>query len=456
MSLYGSLIAGVAGLKAQTQQMSTLSDNIANVNTVGYKKTSSYFSTLVTGAGSQSSYSPGGLRASPRPLIDQQGVLQSTQRATDVAVLGNGFLVVKTAIDETGEQVYTRAGSFSEDNQGRLVNGAGYFLQGWQLDQAGEITDVNTIDTVSVGTLNGVAVDTTTVEIGANLDATTTTSVAPWVGMTVAGFSLANATTLAGSAYAPDFRRALRVYDALGTSHGLSLSIQKTDTTNGWVFTISSTEAVEISGSTDVLAWGHLIFNGDGSIAALAMSSTTTAPATVAANGDGALLGTLDIDWTNGANDSQISFDFGSEDLTDGFSQFSSDNNIGFINQDGAEVGLRTGVYVDQDGYVVASFSNGATQRIWKLPVATFANANALEATNGNAYKQTDASGEFNLREANTGGAGRIEPAALEGSNVDLGEEFTSMITTQRAYSASARVITTADEMLDELLRVKR
>jgi flagellar hook protein FlgE len=139
-----------------------------------------------------------------------------------------------------------------------------------------------------------------------------------------------------------------------------------------------------------------------------------------------------------------------------GFTQYAADYNIQYVNQDGAEVGLRTGVSIDSDGFVIASFSNGATQKIWKLPVATFANPNQLQARNGNAYSQTALSGEFNLREANKGGAGRIEPSALEGSNVDLGDEFTSMITTQRAYSASARIITTADEMLDELLRVKR
>ena len=110
MSLYGALIAGVAGLKAQTQSMATISDNISNVNTVGYKKTTSYFSSLVTGAGQTSSYSPGGLVARPRQLVDQQGVLQSTQRPTDVSVLGLGFFVVKTADNSSGEQIPARGG----------------------------------------------------------------------------------------------------------------------------------------------------------------------------------------------------------------------------------------------------------------------------------------------------------------------------------------------------------
>ena len=453
MSLYGALIAGVAGLKAQTQSMATLSDNIANVNTIGYKRTMSYFSTLVTGAGSTSFYSPGGLRATPRSLVDQQGVLQATQRPTDLAVLGAGFVVVNSLGDGTGEQLYTRAGAFSEDNQGRLVNGAGYFLQGWQLDQQGNIIDINTIDTVSVGTLNGVAVDTTKVDIGANVNATTVAS-APWSGLTTGTFAFADGDTLAGVG-AVDFRRDIRVFDSLGTAHNLSISLQKLGGVNGWGYAISSPDATPIAGSVnDLISFGTLSFNG--SIGVVQESTTVAAPAAVAPQTDGSLQATVPIAWTNGASAGSIDFNYGTQNLTDGFTQFASDNNITFINQDGAEVGLRSGVSIDSEGYVVAAFSNGAAVRIWKLPVATFADPNSLQSRNGNASAQTSTSGVFNLREANTGGAGRIEPAALEGSNVDLGEEFANMITTQRAYSASARVITTADEMLDELLRIKR
>jgi flagellar hook protein FlgE len=456
MSLYGALIAGVSGLKAQTQSMAMISDNISNVNTFGYKKTTSYFSTLVTTSGQGTSYSPGGLSARPRQLVDQQGVLQSTQRPTDVSILGNGFFVVKTADNSSGEQLYTRAGSFSEDSQGRLINGAGLFLQGWQLDQSGDIIDINTIGTVTVGTLNGVAVDTTTVSIGANLNAAATPQAAPWTTLTPGTFALANADAMSDPLFSADLRRDIRVYDSLGTSHNLTLSVMKLSTTNNWAFTLSSTTAVPIPGTTETVAWGTMSFNGDGSLGNVSFSDTVAAPAALTPGGDGTLLGEIDIDWTNGASNSQINFNFGSQNFSNGFTQYASPYNVQFINQDGAQVGLRTGVSIDSDGYVVASFSNGATQKIWKLPLATFANPNTLQARNGNAFAQTTLSGEFNLREANTSNAGRIEPASLEGSNVDLGEEFTTMITTQRAYSASARTITTADEMLDELLRLKR
>jgi flagellar hook protein FlgE len=462
MSLYGALLSGVSGLRAQSQSLGTISDNISNVNTIAYKRSVAQFSTLVTGASSTSTYFPGGVRASPRALVDQQGVLQTSTRATDVAILGNGFFVVKSADNASGEQLYTRSGSWAEDNQGRLVNASGYFLQGWALDQQGDIIDVNTIDTVSVSTLNGVAVDTTNIEIGANLDAQQDDTVPGWNLATFmtspAGAGNQASEDLADGTVTPHFRRALKVFDALGTAHNVNISFVKlTGAANTWGYSISAETPAEITGAIGnggLLGFGSIAFNGDGSLNAVDFRTAGSLGADLASQA-------LPITWANGAAASAITFDFGTEGAigtgrTDGVTQFASPNNIAFVNQDGAEVGLRTGVSIDQDGFVIASFSNGATQKIWKLPVATFANPARLEARNGNAYAQTNASGEFNLREANSGGAGRIEPGALEGSNVDLSEEFTAMIVTQRAYSASAKTITTADEMLDELLRIKR
>ena len=462
MSLYGALLSGVSGLRAQSQSLGTISDNISNVNTIAYKRSVAQFSTLVTGASSTSTYFPGGVRASPRALVDQQGVLQTSTRATDVAILGNGFFVVKSADNASGEQMYTRSGSWAEDNQGRLVNASGYFLQGWALDQQGDIIDVNTIDTVSVSTLNGVAVDTTNIEIGANLNSDQATAAPGWNLATFmaspAGGGNQASEDLADGTVTPHFRRALKVFDSLGTAHNLNISFVKlAGAANQWGYSISAETPAEITGSIGnggLLGFGSITFNGDGSLNAVDFRTAGSLGADLATNA-------LPVTWANGAAASAITLDFGTEGAlgtgrTDGLTQFASPHNIAFVNQDGAEVGLRTGVSIDADGFVIASFSNGATQKIWKLPVATFANPARLEARNGNAYAQTNASGEFNLREANNGGAGRIEPGALEGSNVDLSEEFTAMIVTQRAYSASAKTITTADEMLDELLRIKR
>jgi flagellar hook protein FlgE len=430
MSLYASLMAGVTGLKAQTMSMSAVSDNIANVNTVGYKKTNALFSTLISGASQDTTYSPGGVIGIARQLVNQQGVLQSTQRSTDVAIIGSGFFVVE---DARGEQLFTRAGSFNENSRGQLENAAGLVLQGWKVDQTGAIIDSSKIETVAVSTESGVAADTKTLKLGGNLDARAVAQSTPidFATMTTTSFALTDADAIAAPDFSQDFSRTLKVFDTLGNSHNVTMNLMKIGAGNDWAFALSSTDAEGIATTTNsLIGWGTMSFNGDGTLASLRFSSSDTAPAAIAANTAGQLVATLPIDWLNGANDSSISIDFGGEDTSSGFAQFAAD--------------------------LVAAYSNGATQKLWKIPVATFANPNELQTRPGSAFGQTTASGEFTLREANKGGAGRIEPLSLEGSNVDLSEEFSQMITTQRAYSAATKIITTADEMLDELLRVTR
>jgi flagellar hook protein FlgE len=473
MSLTGTLLSGVAGLKAQTNAMAILSDNISNINTIGYKKSIATFSTLVVNSAASTTYSPGGVKSGRFALIDNQGVLQASNRPLDVAVSGNGFLTVNTDGDGTGETLYTRAGQFHEDNQGRLVNSAGMYLMGWALDQNGAISNVNAIEIASVGTLNGVAVDTTSVAIGANIDSRQTASANAVTAYdsTAAYPGTGEIDTLASST-SPTFRRAIQVFDSLGTAHNISLSMEKlTGTANAWGFVLHAedpTEVTDIAGVTStvagtagengVLGYGVLTFNGDGSLASVESGATMTTPFYTTTTGTPQ---DINIVWSNGAVSSDISFDFGTPGavgtgLTDGFTQFASDYNVAFINQNGSAVGLRTGVSIDKDGFVIASFSNGATQKIYQIPITTFADPTALESRNGNAFAQTVASGSFNWRIANTGGAGRIEPSSLESSNADLGDEFSNMIVTQRAYSANAKTISTADEMLEELLRIKR
>jgi len=462
MSLTGTLLSGVAGLKAQTNAMAILSDNISNINTIGYKKSIATFSTLVVNSAASTTYSPGGVKSGRFALVDNQGVLQASNRPLDVAVSGNGFFAVNTDGNGTGENLYTRAGQFHEDSQGRLVNSAGMFLMGWTLDQNGAIANVNQIDVASVGTLNGVAVDTTEVSLGANIDSqeTVTANTVANFDSTAPAYALGDVADQLATNTAPAFRRAIQVFDSLGTAHNLNITMEKlTGTDNAWGFVLHAetpSEVVDLLGSsTDngVLGSGVMTFNGDGSLASvdsnvgMATSFYTTSTGTPQA---------ITIDWTNGAADSTISFNFGTIGLTDGITQFASDYNVAFINQNGSAVGLRTGVSIDKDGFVVASFSNGATQKIYQVPITTFADPTQLQARNGNAFAQTVQSGSFNWRIANTGGAGRVEPSSLESSNADLGDEFSSMIVTQRAYSANAKTISTADEMLEELLRIKR
>ena len=197
MSLFGSLFSGVSGLTAQSQAMGMISDNVANVNTVSYKGAAPKFSTLVTRSAAVSTYSPGGARANTLYRIDQQGLLQGSNSPTDVAIDGAGFFVVNSRPDATGDQLYTRAGSFEQDFLGNLRNNAGFYLQGWALDASEQVININQLSTVNVRMINGVAAATTNVELGANLDAGQT----PFAGAYAAGDMAAfNATGGVGGA----------------------------------------------------------------------------------------------------------------------------------------------------------------------------------------------------------------------------------------------------------------
>ena len=174
MSLFGSLFSGVSGLNAQSRAMGMISDNIANVNTTAYKGALAQFENLVTRSRGSYSYSPGGVRAQSFYTVATQGLIQSSASPTDAAISGAGFFVVNAPPDGQGEQLYTRAGSFSPDFQGDLRTTSGNYLQGWALDADEAIIDVNTLQTVNIRSINGLAAATTTVSLGANLDADAT------------------------------------------------------------------------------------------------------------------------------------------------------------------------------------------------------------------------------------------------------------------------------------------
>ena len=447
MSLFGSLFSGVSGLNAQSQSMGMISDNISNVSTTAYKGATADFSTLVTRSAGAGKFSPGGVLPRTHYEIDRQGLIEASTSGTDVAITGPGFFVVSDLADGTGDQLYTRAGSFQTDYLGNLRNAAGFYLQGWALDNNNEILDINQLESVNIRLVNGLATATTQVEIGANLDAGQAAHAGAYAAGDMADFYQSNGA----SGVQPHFTRSVQIFDSLGSPHNVTVSFLRDPATSTWNTEIYANLAEVEAGThpNGLLASGQVVFNGDGSLAST--SITPLHPVAVAGQPIG-------MDWldADGAIDSLIEFDLGTAGETNGLSQFDSNFNVVFVNQNGAEVGQLNGVNIDEDGFVIASFSNGEQQKLYKLPIATFFNPLALESKSGNVYGQTTFSGAFNLRESGVGGAGQIAPSALEAANVDLADEFTKMIVTQRAYSANARVISTTDEMLDELIRISR
>ena len=251
---------------------------------------------------------------------------------------------------------------------------------------------------------------------------------------------------MASGLISPDFSRAVRVFDAQGTGHDLQVAFLKV-AENDWAVEVHASPASDVTSIAPLvdgqIGSGTITFNGDATLNSV--TSGLTSP--------------IDAAWTNGSTAGAITFDWGTAGIigtgkANGLSQFDGPYNVSFVAQNGSEVGQLNGVSIDDAGFAIASFSNGETKRLYKIPIVTFADSANLGARNGNVFSQTDKSGEFNLREANQGGAGQIAPSALEAANVDLGKEFTDMIVTQRAFTASSRVITTVDEMLEELIRI--
>lgn len=432
MSLYGALYTGVAGLAANSRAMATTSTNIANVNTVGYKSTKSEFSTLLAST-AVGNYATGGVKAVPLPEISQQGDLAQTTSATDLAISGQGFFVVtNTPIQSpvVSELMYTRAGAFQKDQNGFLRNAGGYYLQGWELDANGNIpTNANDLTLVSLGQVTGTALPTSTAELRANLQSST---------IPTAGYVAGDMFT---GAVSPQFETSIEIYDSQGGARPIRLAFIKT-AANTWQYeVIYDGNPADIGGAgANPIATGTMTFNTDGTIATPAPPTTVTIPFVAA----------------SGLAPQPIDFNFGTPTLADGFTQFDTTSTLYSSIVNGTLFGGLTGVRVDEQGYVIALFNNGVEQRLYKLPVATFLNPDGLGPLNGNAYRGTVESGGASFKNADVGGAGSISNLALEQSTVDMAKEFSNMIVIQRAYSAAAKIITTADEMLEELTRLKR
>ncbi len=247
------------------------------------------------------------------------------------------------------------------------------------------------------------------------------------------------------------FSRNVRVYDSLGSGHDVRFSFikiaQNTWAVEAHVIPETDVNTALVDGQ---IATGTIIFNGDGTLRSVS---------------DG-LVNPVSVNWRNGSVPSTVALNLGTSGqpfgtvgaatigLSNGLSQFDSGYNVNFANQNGAPVGQLVSVSITSDGEVVASYSNGETQALYKLPIADFANPDGLRAATGNVFTQTRESGEVNLRESGTNGTGSVVSAALEQSNVDLAEQLTDMIVAQRSYQANTKVIKTADELLEQLNQI--
>lgn len=433
MSLYGALFTGVSSLAANSRALGISSNNIANVNTVGYKASMAQFETLLARDTPAGQFSTGGVRTITQQRVTAQGLTQNTDSNLDLSISGQGLFVVSRTANETtgnGGLLYTRAGSFAPDDEGNLRNAQGFYLMGWRLDSAGN-PPVNTssLEPIALGTLTGTAEATTTASLSANLQASTVA-----VPGYVAGDLVSGTQTAA-------FQRTMEIYDSQGGVQPVRIAFIKTDA-NTWQYeAIYDGDPANIGGAgSNPIATGTIAFNTDGTLAT---------PATPVS---------LNIPWAaaSGLAPQTIAVSLGTPGQSGGVTQFEAPSSSQSPIVNGAAFGRLAGISISDEGVVTAVFDNGLQRQVYKIPLATFTNPDGLTALNANVYRMSDASGPVTISEANVGGAGQISAGSLEASTVDLAKEFTDMITTQRAYSAATRIISTADAMLQEMLSIKR
>lgn len=557
MGLFGAMGASVAGLSAQGQAISVISDNLANTNTIGYKASRSLFSQMVTSSGvSGTTYNSGGVAAAVQRDQSAQGSFVTGSSSTDLAISGNGFFKVgDSQIGSTSTSYYyTRAGSFAEDKDGYLTNPQGLYLQGWKTDSDGTILNVQEPQSIELQSVGVSSLPTTEASIHANLNSSEdVSSIYDGTG------SLQDALDkVIADPTKADYVTDIRVYDAQGGARDMTVEFTK-NSANSWDWQLV-TDGSNIQGGTagadTRVAAGTIEFNTNGG----SLKSMAVTIPTPSANG------TVTIPWANGVDASTIKLNFGdytggkavtgataglsydpsdvlhisaenaalvngtytikntaadtftltlpdgttvsapvtigasgnrelyfsdygvrmtvgdnfNEDPgagtypvtvgtfavstqsalskgvgTDGITQLAASYNTTSAGQNGFGAGTLASIAVDKDGYVNGTFTNGETKKLYKVALAVFQDPGGLEVVSGTLLRPTDQSGQALLKEPGVGGTGSIVGGSLEGSTTDIAGEFSNMIIAQRAFQASSKVITTVDQMLNDLLSLR-
>ncbi|MCB9728893.1 MAG: flagellar hook protein FlgE [Deltaproteobacteria bacterium] len=415
MSIFSSLYIGMTGLRVNEAGLAVVGDNIANMNTVGFKASRAAFSdvlnqTIIGSAGFSEQGQGSAVQAIQR--LHTQGALLQTGVSTDLAIGGNGFFVVRGEAQGGEGQFYTRNGQFRIDSEGFLTTLGGLRVQGYPALASGALD--TSLGDLQVGLQKSPPIATTLASLRLNLDPNTDT-----------------VTDSAGPHYAASFT----VFDSLGNAHDVDLEFTHQDD-GSWTYD-ATVDGAEVSGGTpgdppQNIGSGTLVFDTSGQLDEGASSITD-----------------FDVNF-EGADPQTIAMDFA------GSTGVNQPSSIEFVDQNGQAPGDLAFVTVEPDGTISGSFSNGDTLALGQLALALFQATDRLDAIGGNLYRQGSGTDEPAIGVANAGGRGEIFSGALEQSNVDLTNEFTQMITTQRGFQASSRTVSTANTLLGELVNLGR
>ncbi|MEO0387230.1 MAG: flagellar hook-basal body complex protein [Pseudomonadota bacterium] len=435
MSISSSLNAGVSGLNANASALGTISDNIANSGTFGYKRADVDFSSVVISE-TEGAYSAGGVTVDPYREVDGRGSLVSTSNSTDLAVGGQGMLPVTTssAVDDNDPDpplMLVSTGSFRTDEDGYLVSESGLVLMGFPADANGNIPNVprdsaEGLVPVQINQNQFASEPTTEMSIGANLPSEATDSTDP----------------IGGTPYTLD----VAYIDNVGGTETLTFTFTPNATdpqSNEWTATLTDS------------ALGATV----GEFTILFDNSSNTGGSIFSVNTAGAFgesydpnTGIADITVGRGP----IAVNIGATGTDDGLTQLDAEFAPTNITKNGAAVGTLTSIEVDENGFLEGAYDNGFTQTLYQIPLADVPNPNGLTAVDNQAFMISADSGPFYLWDAGKGPTGEIIGFAREESTADIAAELTRLIQTQRAYSSNATVIRTVDEMLQETTNLKR
>jgi flagellar hook protein FlgE len=440
MSLFSALTVAVGGLSAQSSAIGNISENLANTQTVGYKRGDTSFEAQITATNSAVN-NPGGVLSTPKYANSIQGSLVQDQSSTSLAISGSGYFAVRApSTTSTGttsfsaETFYTRRGDYTLDKNGYMVNGAGYYLTGYNVNPTTLQADTSSANPIQISQLLDSPVSTTQLTYSANLPASAAT----------------------GATYPAS---TINIYDALGNTQQVALTWTKNANTSEWNLNVACPSA-----SPAINQNVTFTFNSTGSNA----GTIKTYPAgitlpngslmTVVAPSAPDYQANVSIPLTfAGAGSQTVTMKFGGYDQSSGVTQYADSTvQVSSLQQNGIPRGSFKDLAIDKEGYVTINYDNGRSRTLYQVPIVQFFNEDKLQRANGGAFQQTVDSGTPRYSAAGTVGAGSIVGNSLEASNVDIADEFTKMIQAQRVYSANAKTITTTNSMLDEVINIVR
>jgi len=469
MSIYSSLYAGVSGLTALGNSMSVIGDNIANVNTTGFKGSRATFqdilNTTVTTGNGTTQVGQGTVLSDVSSAFSQAG-FETTDSITDVAIDGEGFFVLSPENSE--QKFYSRAGAFSVDANGKLINAAGHIVQGYKVHR-----DSTTNEVIREGTYGDIVLNETVkapeatdkITLYANLNSSEQSK---------SEAALNEAAVATDGTWTEDsysHSSTIKVYDSKGNDRDLTIYFDKTAVANQWELIVASpTDGAEGSPPLDVWAYGTIDFDSKGVISTVQLTSDGVSVSTdgywqFPAFNTEAYTGTDATTGQEGISALSLKLDLGVTVNADGTikdtaavstSQYASESVNMYQSATGYGRGEIQDMSIDKEGVINAVYSNGETLALYQICLARFNNNQGLEKLGGSVFRESNGSGPPAISPPNTNGLGELISSSLEQSTVDIAVEFVKMITTQRGYQANSKTILTTDQMIQTVVNLKR